>query len=139
MLEEAPGALIRTRVGFFQPSFTAAEQNQLRQFYNIQDEAEEDVELEELNRYRRLQPLRACADPLAEWKRIAGEFPVLARLARRYLAIPATNAAVERLFSAAGNVYSEKRKALDPDTAAAVIFLYSNRHQFWPSTKRPRD
>ena len=72
------------------------------------------------------------AFPLKERKRIEGEFPVLARLARRYLAIPATNASVERLFSDAGNVYSEKRKALDPDTASMVIFLYSNRRFFWP-------
>jgi hypothetical protein len=129
--------VLRTRAGDFRAVFSAAETNRLRTFYGDNDGDDAD-DMEELNRYLRLRPLRSCTDPLDEWKRMEGEFPILARLARCYLAIPATNASVERLFSAAGNVYSEKRKALDPDTATAVIFLYSNRHFFWPSAPKRR-
>jgi len=83
-----------------------------------------------------LQPLSADrnADPLKVWADLeaSGEFPILAKLAKIYLAIPASNASVERLFSAAGNVYSEKRGGLDPETAIAIVFLYANKHHFWP-------
>jgi hypothetical protein len=58
-------------------------------------------------------PLPKTDDPLLEWKRSEAKqlCPFLARLARRVLAVPATSASPDRLFSTAGN---EMTKALPP-------------------------
>ena len=46
---------------------------------------------------------------LTWWKEHAARFPYLSQLARRYLAMPATSASVERLFSVAGQIVTAKR------------------------------
>lgn len=51
-------------------------------------------------------------DPLQWWKLNQKRFPRLAWLARDYLAVPASSATVERIFSRAGNVQSLKRTRL---------------------------
>jgi len=125
-------AHVITRVGEVDITMTPAELRALNEFYEALGAPAPEVPDEtELDRYRRLRPDRN-ADPMAIWTEIEGDFPTLARLARIYLAIPASNASVERLFSAAGNVYSLKRGSLAVDMAVAIIFLYSNRNVFWP-------
>ena len=64
------------------------------------------------------------ANILMWWKKHAVRFPYLSRLARRYLAMPATSASVERLFSVAGQVVSAKRARLDPSTVTLLVFLH---------------
>jgi len=48
----------------------------------------------------------------------------LSQLARRYLAMPATSASVERLFSVAGQVVTAKRARLHPSTVTLLVFLH---------------
>ena len=55
--------------------------------------------------------LEEDADPLSYWKRHSRTYPALARIAPTYLAIPASSAPVERLFSVAG-------RCLDPRDVA---------------------
>jgi hypothetical protein len=64
--------------------------------------------------------------PLEFWKTHQGTYPKMAVAARRYLAIPATTASSERLFSSAGNVISDRRSRLLPDRASALILLREN-------------
>ena len=64
------------------------------------------------------------ANILMWWKLHAVRFPYLSRLARRYLAMPATSASVERLFSVAGQVVTAKRARLDPSTVTLLVFLH---------------
>jgi len=46
-------------------------------------------------------------------------------MARRYLAIPATSAPVERVFSIGGNIVTESRNRLDPKTVKKTVLLKS--------------
>jgi len=56
----------------------------------------------------RTVPFPKDKNPLDEWRRgVAHLFPWLDMLARRVLAIPATSAGPERLFSIAGNVMTK--------------------------------
>ena len=68
--------------------------------------------------------LASNAPILTWWKEHAARFPYLSQLARRYLAMPATSASVERLFSVAGQVVTAKRARLHPDTVTLLVFLH---------------
>ena len=63
---------------------------------------------------------------LSWWKDEAGRLPKLSTLARQLLAIPATSAASERSFSAAGCTVSARRTALAPETVDNIMFIHSN-------------
>ena len=64
------------------------------------------------------------ANILKWWKVHSVRFPYLSRLERRYLAMPATSASVELLFSVAGQVVTVKRARLDPSTVTLLVFLH---------------
>ncbi|CAG8800074.1 24587_t:CDS:1, partial [Racocetra persica] len=64
--------------------------------------------------------------PLTWWRTNQKWFPVLSKLARKYLAISATLTASERLFSDAGNTMTEKRTSLLPTTFEHLVFLRNN-------------
>jgi zinc finger BED domain-containing protein 1 (E3 SUMO-protein ligase ZBED1) len=72
------------------------------------------------------------ANPLEWWKSHEVRLPLLSRLARRVLCIPATSAPSERVFSAAGLTIANRRAALNAENAAALIFL----HDSWPEVER---
>jgi len=46
-------------------------------------------------------------------------------MARRYLAIPATSAPVERVFSIGGNIVTESQNRLDLKTVKQIVLLKS--------------
>ena len=46
-------------------------------------------------------------------------------MARRYLAIPATSASIERTFSIGSNVITKSRNRLEPDTVKRIVLLKS--------------
>lgn len=64
------------------------------------------------------------ADPIAWWKKENSRYPQLAMVARRYLAIPCTSVESERLSSSAGDIVTDKRTSLSPETVSCLIFLY---------------
>ena len=70
------------------------------------------------------------ANPLLFWAKNRLKYPALARLARCYLAIPATSTQCERVWSHAGNIVSAKRCAMRPGTIEKMIFLYENKDLF---------
>ena len=55
---------------------------------------------DELKQYLDAPPAESETDVLQWWKAHAAVYPCLAAMARDYLAIPATSAPVERVFSA---------------------------------------
>jgi len=71
---------------------------------------------------------RTDLDILDYWKSKETDFPLLARVAKKYYGIPITSASSERLFSAAGNVITSSRTLLNTDKAEQLIFIHDN---FW--------
>ena len=69
-------------------------------------------------------------DPLKWWKEQQRRFPTLARLAKIYLAVMATSAPSERIFSVASRIISARRTNLDPETAGKLLFVAKNWNWF---------
>jgi hypothetical protein len=68
-------------------------------------------------------------DVLVWWKGHESDFPLLAVLARRYLAIPASSASSERVFSVLKSLATEKRVRMSPETLCQLLFVKSTSHQ----------
>ena len=67
-------------------------------------------------------------NPLTFWKENAAIFPNLSKLACRIYSIPCSSSAVEREFSAAGQIVNQRRSNLDPTTVNNILFLRSIEH-----------
>ncbi len=80
----------------------------------------------ELNVY--LQTMEACPEtnPLEWWRQHEAHFPQVAKLAKKYLCIPATSAPSERAFSTSGNIVTCQRSALKPERVDQLVFLALN-------------
>ena len=65
-----------------------------------------------LDEYIRTISEQQHKDALLFWKTYERVFPYLAKLARKYLSVQASSAAVERMFSIAGHIFSCKRRRL---------------------------
>jgi hypothetical protein len=96
---------------------------------------------DELDRFRVEERLDMSQDPLLWWKINEIKYPLLGTsiisrlyhvftyfhflgaLARKYLAIPASQASCERLFSIARQDITEKRTSMLPDLVEALIFI----------------
>jgi hypothetical protein len=76
----------------------------------------------ELNAYTRVKQVPLGTDPLMWWKQHVQEFPCLSRMARQYLAVPATSASPERLFSSVGLVKRDFRGRLLDTTLIDVMW-----------------
>ncbi len=77
---------------------------------------------DKLNAYTRVQQVPLDTDPLMWWKQHVQEFPRLSRMARQHLAVPATSASPERLFSSVGLVKSDLRGRLLDNTLIDVMW-----------------
>ena len=60
------------------------------------------------------------------WKQHEGVLPLLASLAKRILAIPASSAKSERVFSTGGNIVTAKRNRLAPKNVENLIKIKEN-------------
>ncbi len=63
---------------------------------------------------------------ISYWNLNKSLYPNLARIAKRVLAIPATNTAVERLFSHSGSTVTNRRTRLDADKINNLLFIKRN-------------
>ena len=68
----------------------------------------------------------AYNNPLDIWRSKAIEFPYLARVARRVLAIPAMQAKSERMFWTAGLTVNKRCGLLEPENVEFLVFLRCN-------------
>ncbi|XP_022538077.2 E3 SUMO-protein ligase ZBED1 [Astyanax mexicanus] len=81
---------------------------------------------EELKTYLEAPPLPLSENPLSWWRTHETAFPLLARQAKRYLCIPGTSVAAERVFSTAGDIVTAQRSSLTPEHVDQLLFLQKN-------------
>lgn len=62
-------------------------------------------------------------DVLKYWQAKQYQYPIIAQIARDYLAIPATSAASERVFSQGADIVTKKRNRLLPSTIRYLLCL----------------
>jgi hypothetical protein len=95
------------------PSINIAEQELSRYLSAVPGEGDEELTL------------------LEWWKKYEPFYPNMARLAKKYLAIPASSVPSERVFSVAGTIVNKKRNRLSPKNIDLFIFLNKNMNEYW--------
>jgi hypothetical protein len=80
---------------------------------------------DELHDYLTSRPADVTVNVLQWWKINSLAYPRLSEMARDYLAVPATGAPVERVFSGGTDMVSPKRGCLAADTIQASLCLKS--------------
>nr|XP_049462644.1 E3 SUMO-protein ligase ZBED1-like [Anopheles coluzzii] len=80
----------------------------------------------ELHQYLSVENIDLENDPLLWWKEHQVLYPSLYTLAMSTLCIPGTSVPCERLFSKAGQIYSEKRSRLAPKKLQEILFIQQN-------------
>jgi hypothetical protein len=93
--------------------FSIFEQNQPKASNEVEEYLKEDK-----------IPFSQC--PFNWWLNKKNKYPVLAKMARIFLAIPATSTSSERLFSDAGNLMTSKRSRIDSELFKRMMFLKKN-------------
>ena len=78
---------------------------------------------EEFNDYLRVAPLKSCANILRWWSQNSAQFLNVAKLAKKYLCVPATSVPAEQVFSVAGEVINNKRSSQKPENVDMLVFL----------------
>ena len=79
--------------------------------------------LKELERYQDEPNLRAQDNPLEFWKKFKLVYPVMFKLALKYLSVQATSTAAERAMSLLGNLLTKKRLALSDENVNRLCYL----------------
>ena len=97
-----------------------------------EQETQEDKKIQRVRREVQMfftgpPPIAKKDHPLSWWRENEGRFPTLSTLARSLLCIPATSTPSERIFSAAGNICSQKRASLTRDHVDMLTFLSMNK------------
>jgi len=82
--------------------------------------------IDEVTEYLAIREIDIESDPLMWWNDQQKSFPVLSRLAKKYLAVSACSTSSERLFSDAGNMLTSKRTRMSPKLFQKMLFLKKN-------------
>ncbi|KAM4014848.1 E3 SUMO-protein ligase ZBED1-like isoform 1-T2 [Anomaloglossus baeobatrachus] len=82
---------------------------------------------QEISSFQTSEASSLCQDPLQWWKMHHTQYPLLARAARKLLAIPATSVPTNWLFTDAGLAVYRKRSALTAEHVDMLVFLNGNR------------
>ena len=80
----------------------------------------------EFDRFKREPQLHHDKCALLWWKSNQERFPVISKVARQLLCVPATSVPSERIFSTAGLVVSNLRSSLKSENTDMLIFLNKN-------------
>jgi hypothetical protein len=69
-------------------------------------------------------------NPLHWWKQNESTFPTLAEVAKKFLAIPASQASTERAFSTSGNIITKKRTRMSSEILEMLVLFHKNQSFF---------
>ena len=75
----------------------------------------------EVQDYLILNRVDSTLSPLEYWKKNETKFPLLSKLAAKYLSFPATSGSVERLFSIAGAIGRARRSRLSLENIEKIL------------------
>ena len=78
---------------------------------------------EEIKLYKGLIVPNDDTQPLLWWNERVATFPILHKVAAKFLLVPATSVPCERLFSFAGHVCNKKRAALSAHNLERLVLL----------------
>ena len=92
----------------------------------------QEIVCNEIRKYQSDKGLRLQTDgcyncPLEWWRVHHLDYPHIWKIAERILAIPATSAPSERVFSSAANIVDKKRVRLKPENVDLLVFLRGNK------------
>jgi hypothetical protein len=93
---------------------------------------------DEVEQYLAIDIIPLEDDPLQWWKQHEDSLTLLARLAKKYLAVSTSSVASERLFSDCGITMDKRRTCLSPNTFGRLVFLRRNRKLYgtlYPTNK----
>ena len=82
--------------------------------------------MSEIRQYTQQKNLDRKEDLFLWWKQNCVHYPMLTKLAMKYLCIPGTSVPSERIFSKAGELVSVKRNRLKPKHVNIFLFLNKN-------------
>ena len=83
----------------------------------------------EMDHYEKMQDMAENGNILKWWKENSTALPILSTLARVVLAIPASSAKSERVFSKGTNTLTHKRHNLEPELVEDIIVIAENPDQ----------
>ena len=75
----------------------------------------------EIKAYLKTAQIGISEDPLKWWGMRAATLPILAQVAKVILAVPASSAPCERVFSKLARVNSKERSQMNPDLSNALL------------------
>ena len=67
-----------------------------------------------------------AADILEYWRVNEHQFPLLAKVVKKYFCLQASSASSEQTFSTSGNIVTPRRKKLDPENVNMLVYLKGN-------------
>lgn len=80
-------------------------------------------EKSEIDEYMNEQRCPSKTNPLRFWECNANRFKVLSKIARKYLAVPASSAGAERVFSVSGWLGRARRSSLTPKNVSRLLMI----------------
>ena len=111
------------------PDVTLSPTSKLLMGRRATQEQEGSLLQKEMVTYEKLGNPGRGADILIWWRHNQEELPLLSKLARMILAIPASSAKSERVFSVGGLIVSCRRGSLAPTKVEQLIVLKENRRK----------
>lgn len=118
-------------INLWQDHAKYVQQSTSRRFHGRQLQDSEFPSELNLNLYLKSSHARLSDDPLLIWKDMSKVYPILSKVAIKYLVPVATSVPSERLFSKAGLTLTKQRNRLTSKHLNQLLFLQSIDDTLW--------